>query len=223
MFLEALTTSSLILASGAPDSIAWCAPAKSTMVRVGLTSAQPTADLSKTMKQLEGFHIDTKNPYGPHAETHVGGLTDGMIKVEQQVGIGGVNYGDQVCLWYSSVDVTVRLTQKVYVAREYKPGTCMYNAVWDHEHKHVRVDREIINKYRPVYEQAVQQYIARAGVSGPMDAGLQQKTQANMVEGLRRVVSGVTDKMEAERSARQQAVDTRAEYDRVSALCRGKK
>lgn len=221
MFLEPLALTSLLLVSATPP--AWCQPKTPPIVRVGLLAPQPVADTSRPMKTLETVKIDTKNPYGAHVKTHVGGLTDGTIKVEQHASLSGASLGDQSCYWYSDVQITVHLVQKVYVASEYKYGSCMYNAVWEHEHKHVRVDREIINKYRPVYEQAVLRFVTQAGATGPVESHSAQKVQESMTQELRRAIRSVTDKMEAERTARQQSIDTRAEYDRVSAQCRGKK
>lgn len=225
MILDAAVSASLILASaqgGETDMTTWCTPPRTPMVQVGLIAPTPTADFSKTMKQLEGFRIDTKNPYGAHVDTHVGGLTSGTVKVEQTMAVGGVRHGDESCVWPTRVTVTLRLEQRVYVARDYPPNTCMHNAVWNHEHKHVRVDREIINQYRPVYERAVRAYLAKNPLIGPISKGQEKAAQSRVMAGLRQAISVVTKKMEADRGARQQAVDTRAEYDRVSALCKPK-
>lgn len=222
MFLESLAATSLILASGTLEPPTWCQAPRAPVIRVGLLAPQPTSDFSKTMADLEKFHIDTKNPYGAHIDTHVGGLTSGTIKVEQKTALGGVRKGEQGCMWLDNVQVTVRLDQKVYVAKDYAPGTCLHNAVWDHEHKHVRVDREIINKYRPIFENALRQSTVARTVQGPIPTDRVKDMQARMIETLRQVVAQVTEKMESERDTRQGQVDTKAEYDRVSALCKGR-
>jgi hypothetical protein len=222
MFLETFAATSVWLASTQAAPPSWCAPARPPVIHVGLVAPRPTSDFSKTMKDLKKFHIDTKNPYGAHVDTHVGGLTAGTIKVEQKMTLGGARKGDYGCLWVDDVHVTVRLDQRVYIAKDYAPGTCLHNAVWDHEHKHVRVDREMINAYRPVFETALRNAAVVRMVHGPVAVGSVTATQDKMMDQLRQVVAQVTAQMEAERDKRQGAVDTRAEYDRVSALCKGR-
>lgn len=222
MFLESLAASSIILASSGAQP-GWCQASGDVQVRVGLVATQPVGDFSKTMANLKTVQIDTKNPYGAHVDTHVGGLTSSTVGVEQQMSLGGVRYGDESCVWYKDVRVTIKLAQRVYVARDYKPGTCMHAAVWEHEHKHVRVDREVINKYRPIYDQAVRKYLHQARILGPFPHREEKRAQDAMMKTLGQVIAQVTEKMESERMRRQQAVDTRAEYDRVTALCQGKR
>jgi hypothetical protein len=223
MMLEGLVASSILLASAPQpaDRPTWCQPDRVVNVRVGLIAPRPTSDFSKTTTQLEQFQIDTKSPYGAHIDTHVGGLTAGTIKVEQKMNIGGARLGQQSCLWPEDVRVTIRLEQKVYVAKDYAPGSCMHNAVWEHEHKHVRVDREIINEYRPRFERAIKTALAGNTVMGPVASRDEPKAQNYLMAKLQDAVARITHQMETDRNARQQAIDSREEYDRVANLCRG--
>ncbi len=200
----------------------FCQADRAPTVHVGLIAPTPRSDFSKDMAQLEKFHIDTVNPYGAKIDTHVGGLTAGTIKVEQKMSIAGASMSGKTCLWPGQVQVTIRLDQLVYIAKEYKQGTCMNASVWEHEHKHVRVDREIINKYRPVFEQQVRAAALRMGVIGPFDKKNQKVYQDQMMKQIGDAVSAVTKQMESERNIRQQNVDTVQEYDRVSSLCKRK-
>ena len=226
MMLEALAASSILLASTTGTVVetrpTWCAAAKAPVIRVGLMAPQPKSDFSKSIAQLEKFHIDTKNPYGAQVDTHVGGLTAGTIKVEQKMTIGGTRRGEESCLWVEQVNVVIRLDQKVYIAKDFKPGTCLHQAVWVHEHKHVKVDREIINKYRPLYQKAVENLTHARPVFGPIEMAREKVGQTRMMDDLSAALGRVTNAMEKEREARQQAVDSREEYDRVSASCKGK-
>lgn len=210
-------------AAQAQADVSFCQPDRSATVRVALLAPTPRSDFSKNMEQLEKFHIDTVNPYGAKVDSHVGGLTSGSIKVEQKMSISGATKLGQTCLWPDHIDVMVRLDQVVYIAKEYKQGTCMNAAVWEHEHKHVRVDREIINKYRPIFEQQVRASVTQMGVTGPFETVHQKAYQDQMMAGVSAAISVVTKKMEDERNKRQQDVDTLEEYERVSHVCRSKK
>jgi hypothetical protein len=221
--LEALAAGSILLAStGGSVLPAWCSADQKPTVRVGLIATTPKSDFSKSTVQLEKFQIDTINPYGAQIDTHVGGLTSGMIRVEQKMSIGGVKYGQQVCMWPDEVNITIRLDQKVYVAKDYAPGSCLHDAVWEHEHKHVRVDREIINKWRPIFERAVKTALDRTPVVGPLALRDEAMAQKALMKELGTAIKTITEKMENDRNRHQQAIDTREEYDRVADLCRGR-
>ncbi len=221
MFLEALASGSLILASA--DTASWCKPERAPVVRVGLQAPAPVGDYGKTMVQLEKFQIDTVSPYGVHVETHVGGLTKGDVEISHTYQTAGLRRGDLTCLWLDQVKVVIRLKQTVYVAKEYAPGTCMYKSVWEHEHKHVRTDREILNKYRPIYEKEIKRYLSTFPVVGPVTVREEGAAQQKLGEQIEYVISGLTEKMESERARRQQGVDTLEEYQRVARMCRGKR
>jgi hypothetical protein len=96
----------------------------------------------------------------------------------------------------------------------------MNKGIWDHEHKHVRVDREIINKYRPQFELELKKILAVDPVVGPVANDQAAAGQQILQDRVAAAVARVTKIMQAERNTRQQAVDTRQEYDRVSNLCR---
>lgn len=207
-------------AHAVPD---WCRPDGPPRVHVGLQAPNPVGDYNKSVKELEeNQNIDTVSPYGAQAKTHVGGLTEGNIEVRQKLQVGGKRKGAESCVWLDDLKVVVRLEQTVYVAKEYRPGSCMYNSIWEHEHKHVRVDREILNDYRPQYEAAIYRFLWVNPVVGPFDVSGEKERQESLLAQLKQVIDGVTSQMELERKARQQAVDNLEEYQRVSDICRGR-
>ena len=217
MFLESLAVSTLLLQAATPG---WCVPQRPPHIDVKIDMKAPRLDLTKSMQDLGQFDIDTINPYaGRPGTVVVGGLTRGAIRVSHQVQVAGARYIGNSCVWFNRVDLVIRLDPVVYVAKEFKPGTCRYDAVRAHEQKHVQVDRDMVNRYQGAYVEAVRAALKKTPVAGPAPVAQEPQLQAALAEQVRQAVTALTDRLEAERKQAQQAVDTAQEYDRVAALC----
>lgn len=191
-------------------------------VRVAPSLEQIKYDNSRTQRELDRMDIDTLNPYG-NKETHVGGLMSGEIRVEHKVGFVQERYEqlDQTCVHYDSIAVSMTINPTIYIAREHKPGTCRYAAIMEHEHKHVDVDRVIVNKYARRIGDALSFALNKYGATyGPFPqaevAGIQNRLQRYIDD----IVKAEVEAMNTERLAAQQAIDTLEEYERVRKLCR---
>ncbi len=58
--------------------------------------------------------------------------------------------GEAFCFWVRRTELTIRHpSPDIYVAREYRRGTCPYRAILAHEQQHIRTSRELINRYIP--------------------------------------------------------------------------
>jgi hypothetical protein len=220
MFLEPLAASALFLQVATDGRPGWCRAKHPPSITVNLTIEPMETDFTQGLAQLKTMPIDTKSPYGAHVETLVGGLTSGQIEVKQRIALGGVQYGSRFCTWYDSVVVDIRLDPKVMVAREYPRGTCRFNAIWTHEQKHVKVDNDIVRRYRPMYEQAISQQMLQLGTQGPVPAGADgSMLQNKLTQDMQDAIARLTQKMDIERQSMQQAIDSREEYDAVGRQC----
>lgn len=216
MFLESLAATHFILAAAQPS---WCRPHGPAYINVRLEYDPILTNFTQSVEQLKTFQIDTINPYGNNVNTIVGGLTQGMIQVEQSMQTGGLRYGRQSCVWATKVDVILHLKPTVYVARNFPPGTCQHNAILVHEQKHIKVDQDLALLYKPVFEDTLQRAINAYRVVGPIPVGQEDKVQSDMAAYLKQTIANVTYAFEKDRNVRQQAVDTRQEYDSVAAKC----
>lgn len=221
--LEGLAAGMLALSavSGGGQAIT-CKAAALPPVRVEPSKSVIQYDHSLTQGQLDRMEIDTVNPYGDHKQTHVGGLMSGEITVEHQIGFVQERY-DRLgvsCLYYDSVDVKININPTIYIARENKPGSCRYNAILEHEKKHVEVDRLVVNKYARRIGESVSFALKQYGSSfGPFPVGEIAYAQERLQEYLGGVIKAEVDAMNEERRASQQAIDTIQEYERVRRLC----
>ena len=88
------------------------------------------------------------------------GLTVTGIKYEIDIKIEAYQLpNNKVCARLSSVDAKVGYdTINVFIARQFRPGTCPYQSIIDHENFHVAVFQQALNNYYP----RIQQRLARA-------------------------------------------------------------
>jgi len=179
-------------------------------------------DFTKRKSQLNTVDVDTVSPYGPQHKTEVSGLMSGSIQVKHEISFMHEMYQsiDAGCLYIRSVDVSVHIEPTIYVAAEYAKGTCMHNAVLAHEHKHVREDQLIVNKYATIIGKAMQRVVNAQGASfGPYSINRVPLVQKNVQNSLNTVLKKYNDQMNAERRKRQQAIDSFEEYESIGKRC----
>lgn len=180
-------------------------------------------DFSKTKADLREFDVDTISPYAVGTKTHVGGLMSGEISLENQIAFVHQTYerAGQACLYINEIKVTFHVDPTIYVAKEFKPGTCEHKAVLDHEKKHILVDRMMVNKYNERISKTLTYAINKYGYSfGPFPMEQLEPAQKKMQDYIEGIIREESERMNKERRARQQDVDTLEEYERVSSLCR---
>lgn len=199
----------------------WCAPPKAPRISIHPTTDNISYDFSLSEKELNQFDVSTVNPYGGNVITDVGGLMKGGIQTQQESTFGNMtNYGTQeICYWHDSINVTIHIHPIVYVAREFPEGSCMHNAILAHEHQHVVIDREIVNKYANLIGQSLQQEVAHYPIYGPAPLSQKETVYAQMKDRVQSIITTYTQQMSAERQQRQQALDNISEYERVNHLC----
>lgn len=200
------------------------APSKPT-VKVVPSKSTISYDFSVPQSGLNNKQIDTESPYGAGHETEVGGLMSGEISIESRMSFIQSQYThvNKVCLHYDQIEVTLHIDPTIYIASEYTQGSCKHNAIMEHEKKHVKVDRIVVNRYANRIAKAITHALNKYGSSyGPYDMANMEKAQ----ESLQKYITGIVDKesanLSSERRRLQQSVDTKKEYERVRLQCEGK-
>ena len=226
LIFHILTTLILVLlplsAKAQTSAMPWCQPEKTPRIDVKTDTNRITWVYNRSKKQLDTAHIDTINPYGNEVITDVGGLMQGGIKMEERMMFGTLLNPNtkQVCGYYSRIDVSFRISPTIYIASEYPQGSCMHNAIRNHELKHINVDRAIVNKYAQLIGRMVEKEIKRQNIYGPYAEAQLKDMQMLMKERMEGIMTQVNNAMDAERRAEQQKVDSLQEYERVNHLCK---
>ena len=150
------------------------------------------------------------------------GVTQGNINMEtsilfksQELLTGGY------CLWPAEVDVTLTYRAQVHIAKEYRPYSCRFIETRLHELRHVAADEEVLKQLLPTMKAAAEARAAKGYSQGPYDR-TQTETMRGLISGnFKEGMSRELDKLENARALRQQAIDTAAEYTRLSRACPG--
>lgn len=201
-----------------------CAMKAAPEITVSASGLDTVIDNSRTIQQLNAFKpmIGTKSPYGQNSQTHIEGLMHGGIGVGGDYMFSNETYPalNKVCMYVAKVNVKISIDPKIFIAKEYAPGTCHYNAVLEHEQKHVAVDKRLVNKYTNIIVKAVNNTLKQVGYShGPYDASQLPALQKQISAIIESVIKQFSENMNKERQVLQQEVDTLKEYGRVDALC----
>ncbi len=180
-------------------------------------------DFSKYKAELQTFDIDTVSPYGRDHRAKVGGLMSGEIRVESRVKLMHEKYrhAGKGCIHIDTIDVIVHVHPTIFVAKEFKKGTCEHKAIIEHEKKHVKVDAQIATKYAVLIREQLKAKIDEIGATfGPYNLSNMSKMQKKIQGAFDEVVTSKTDQMTEERRVLQQNIDTAEEYRRVANQCR---
>jgi len=179
-------------------------------------------DNTRSMQSLRKESIDGPIQVHQNRNYQVSGLTKGNISVERNITFktSTENQNNTACIWADAIMVDVHLVDTVYIANNYTPGSCEFRETYNHEIKHVNVDRTVLNKYIPYLKSRVTMAANLLGVRGPMPSHRIETEKSQMSERIRQEIDNVVDQMQQERSTQQNYVDTADEYQRVSRSCR---
>lgn len=219
--IDPVTIGSLLILAASPAS-ELCQMPKPASINVRPRASKTQYDYSQTLEQLASTEIDTINPYGFDSISHTNGYMKGRIAMKPYVKVDYKHYPKYgaVCLWYDTVNLDIQIDPTIVIAKEVAKDKCMLNAVREHELKHVRVDREIVNKYAKTMGKKLHDGLKQRGfLVGPVRQEDAQAIVTRMQETVGQLVEMEYKKMEIKRAERQQAVDSLEEYTRVSNEC----
>ncbi|MGC2854924.1 hypothetical protein ACM64Y_05575 [Novispirillum sp. DQ9] len=148
----------------------------------------------------------------------VHGLTHSSLGYQLQGSFDAVGLPDgSWCLWPRSVEADLGYSDTtVYVARDYPPGTCAFDAVLAHEHEHVGINEQVVADHAGRLRDALLR-LARQGfpLAGPDPAVLRARGQAMMDAGFRDALTPLL----ADRTRRNAAIDTESSYRALNGRC----
>ncbi len=200
----------------------WCRSVQFPQINIKTSTDQVRYDFSKSEKNLNNFSVDTVNPYGKSVITDVGGLMQGGISASQSMRYGTKTdtRTNEICYWYTGIDVSLHINPTIYVANEFPQGTCKHNAILAHEQQHVMIDREIVNKYAKIIGDALNSEVRKQSVFGPLPLAQQGQLEDYLKKNMQNILTIYTQKMNDERKQRQQALDNLKEYERINHMCK---
>lgn len=150
------------------------------------------------------------------------GVTRGKITMETSILFRSQgNLLGRYCLWQADVAINVSYRPEVYIAKEYRPGSCRYTQTKLHEMRHVEVDKAVMKELLPELKRVATVRAAEIGVRGPFDDTQREAAKSILLHSMQDAVSAELDRIEKVRALRQQLIDTPGEYTRLSQTCPG--
>jgi hypothetical protein len=131
-------------------------------------------------------------------------------------------FGSDTCIYAKNLTVEVFYSSEIYVASEYKKGTCKHKVTLEHEHKHhnanisaVKAHVETLKKDMP----EIVTYLEQKSISNAGAQDASNKLQAGFHDALNFYTKQVKAIMEQKNSQ----IDTPEEYARAGRVCVGGK
>lgn len=217
---KSLNLPPLTEASSEPVSVC---PAKplDTNIHMKLNMPEPKIDHSLSRYDLQDFDVSTKSPYGSNHFTHVNGLMRGPIELKTNITVAWQTEPKKRdnCFWYRAINLTLGLEPVIYVASEIQKDNCYYNAIIEHEMKHVEVDRGLVRDYQNIVYDTIENFVQEHGTLDHIASGQEKNAQKQLAKALEDQIRDIHKRMRVDRMKRQAEIDSLKEYSRVADQC----
>lgn len=217
--LDPITLPSLMILAGYAVQCEQPAPTKINIIP---RTEDVEYDPYQTLKQIQNYDMDTVDPYAFHGNTITQGFMKGKVALKQKIKFGhSVNkQADYACVWYKDITVELHIDPTIVIAKELYRDNCMRKAITRHELKHVRVDREIVNKYaKSMGAKLLSELKSRGFKAGPIPRERVKEVMAKMERVVGQILELEYQKLGIERQEKQRTVDTLEEYESVDDKC----
>lgn len=156
--------------------------------------------------------------HGPRSR--VLGLANTGLDLGWRVGFEWQPAGEAFCFWVRRTELTVRHpSPDIYVAREYRRGSCPYRAVLAHEQKHIRTSRELINRYIPRLRWVLTSLLIPTG-QRPLLVGSPEEAKSEVRALMKTLAEPLFREMSKALRAAQAKIDSPASYKRLFKQCK---
>ncbi len=164
---------------------------------------------------------DLRRQYGKVVtlDTEVVGLTVTDLKQWLQIEVETRPVGQgRSCAYLRKVEATIGYENiRVYVARDYRPGSCPDGAILAHENRHVTVHRTTLQRFGPNLRQALE---GTARKQGPLVVGPIGDAIAVFQERLRQALDPLFTQMNHEMDRANAVIDSPASYAGDHSRCK---
>lgn len=215
--MTALVTGGLAALGSAPAAAGWSCPAEAAEINLqrvlGKTKLYRTKDIhALTHMQSEGGAV--------RQGMHVNGLGGGKIGLEGQASFTVMQRGQQACIWLKGINAKFFAFPTIHIANNFPKDSCEYEAVLEHEKKHILVLQEFHREFAPKFKTALRRIASSVEAQGPMNASSIERIQKDMNARINSQIQAFNDSIIPVLEQRQNAIDNPHEYASVEAKCR---
>lgn len=155
--------------------------------------------------------------HGPRSK--ILGLMRSNFRIKSRGHYNTDKIGDMYCFSVRAIDVVLRYkTLQIFVAREYKRGSCAFRAILSHEKEHVSIARNNMESYAADIRSALTSHLIPTG-SGPIQVGNTTEAKAKMKDIIDELLQPIYERMWKALRAAQGHIDTARSYARVRRRC----
>ncbi len=209
----------LVLAASNPV----CKAEKPTEINIKPVSQKVGLNTSTSLANMQGLETSTVNPHSFGGISVMQGYAESKIQIKWSIKLDAApakGTRDGICIWYENITVEFDVDPTIHLAKEVNADLCMRKAVYEHEMKHVKTDRRVINKYSAIIGQVLSTELRKRGfVAGPLKIEHAADIAKRMQETVTQLIRHQNKKFDIERAEAQAQVDTLEEYERVAAKC----
>ena len=219
--IDPVTLASMVVLAGYKPE---CPAHEPTKINITPISEKVKYDTSQSLKQLQQYDTDTIDPYSFHGHSITQAFMKGAVGMGYKINFSTwtMPKAQVSCMWYKEINVEIKVDPTIVVAKEIYNDPCMRKAVIGHELKHVKVDREVVNKYaNSIGKKLMKELNSRGFTAGPFYTERTEDVRAKMLRVVGQIVDLEEEKMNLERRERQIAVDSVEEYESVDDKCPG--
>jgi len=215
----AILTASGLIATGTPTHAKTVCPAADAnpIVTVRIQPGKVTLNNARSQNGLLQLHRNKSNMKRAMGWNPVG-LTSTELGFSMKVRINAkpVRRG-KYCGFLDSVNASIGYEQLiVYVARKYRPGSCHYASIMEHEKLHVLVFRRALQRYAPRIEHRLKRV---AATLRPVVTKTPEAAATRLKNKLRQEVQPLFKEMNRELNRTNAKLDTAENYKREQARC----
>jgi len=214
-----LLMSALLVVSGLTSVSAKPCPSTHTDIRVSEELKPPLIDDSKTSDQLKAMRLTNALTNDPSFVETVG-LTAATISVSTEIrtrSSGSENTAG--CVSLGLISIKISTAPNVYIAAGH--GLCLQNVAMGHEMGHVEIDRNLIDRFVPIFRTRLASLAEAIGSSRSPSHEDWLTIRERVDDQINSTLSHINDSMAIERALEHADHDSPAEYRRVSMACPG--
>ncbi len=107
----------------------------------------------------------------------------------------------------------------VYIDKNYKPGTCQYRVVKDHENYHVAVHRQAMSFFKKDIEAAIRKSVAKLKPQQVTSSAQAQNVVNTQFQQIQRDIAPLLKHINMKIKEKNDAIDTPESYQKASSMC----
>lgn len=152
----------------------------------------------------------------------LGGMMTVEVTADTRVQFSGADArkGEGACIWVSRVEVDLILEATLYVNAMHPPGTCMHDAIAEHELEHYQQSQSVILSELSSVQRTAMTAVEEIGVIGPMQPAQARQMGRPIGDTITAAVQGEINRLNIAQQELHAAHDNAIENLETLTACR---